>query len=80
MSYGKKTNSVILVSQYLIYNKKSYIHNMKRVCKANNVMQRIKTLRERYNWQIATIKEGVIDGKQIFYYTLIKKGASPWTE
>lgn len=73
----KKINSVVLVSQYLESNKKSYIHNMKKVCKANNVMQRVKTLRESYNWQIATIKEGVVDGKQIFYYKLIKKGASP---
>lgn len=75
-------NSMYLVAQYLVESKKerankSYIHNMKRVCKANNIGDRVMKLRNTYEWKIDTIKEGIKDGKVIYFYKLVKVGKMP---
>jgi hypothetical protein len=70
----KRTSSVYLVSQYLLLNKKCYIHIMKKECKANNIGQRISVLRNTHNWDIETIEEKVVDGVRICYYKLIQTG------
>jgi hypothetical protein len=73
----KQINSVHLVAQYLLDNKKSYIHDIKRKCKANNPMQRIKSLRDVFKWQIETKLEGYDGRIPIYYYKLKKAGKMP---
>lgn len=73
----KHKNSVFLVAQYLINNEKSYIHDIKRKCKANNVMDRIMSLRKTFDWKIETILEGYDGRIPIYYYKLIKQGKMP---
>ncbi len=47
----KRINSTYLVAEYLLKNKKkSYIHDMKKVTKCNNVGQRVLTLRRTFGW------------------------------
>jgi len=73
----KHVNSVYLVAQYLLANKKSYICDIKKKCKANNPMSRIMSLRKSFNWHIDTIFEGW-DGKcKIYHYRLKKAGKMP---
>ena len=73
----KQINSVYLVAQYLSNNKKSYIHDLKRKCKANNPMQRIKSLRDVYSWQIETILEGYNGRIPVYHYKIKKVGKMP---
>lgn len=75
-------NSVWAVADYLLTSKKnrgnkSYIHDMKRICKSNNIGDRIMRLRNTFNWQISTILEGYKDGKSIYHYKLVKVGKMP---
>lgn len=70
----ERINTVYLVAQFLKENKQTYIHDLKRTCKCNNPMARIKSLRNVYNWQIDTIKEGVVNGVAVYHYKLIKEG------
>lgn len=72
----KKINTMYLVAKYLIENKKCYIHNMKKVCKANNVGHRILQLRKQ-GWIISTILEGYVNGIAVYYYKLVKKNKMP---
>ena len=72
----KKINSVWLVLQYLINHDKCYIHDMKKVCKCNNVAERIRQLRYS-NHIIDTVKEKVVDGIPVYYYRLKKQGTNP---
>lgn len=72
----RKLNSTYLVAKFLISHRKSYIHDLKRVCKCNNPMQRILKLR-RSGWKIDTIFEGYKDGKAIYHYKLICSGSMP---
>jgi len=71
----KQPNTVYTVAQKLKTLKKVYIHDLKRGM--NNPMQRIKELRERHEWLIKTVYEGVKQGKQIYHYKLIKEGKMP---
>jgi len=73
----KQINSVYLVAEYLKANKKSYIHDMKKKCKANNVGARVMSLRRSYDWQIDTILEGYKDGVAIWYYKVVKAKKMP---
>ena len=68
----KRISSTYLVAEYLLKNKKkSYIHDMKKVTKCNNVGQRVLTLRRTFGWEIDTIFEGYIDGVPVYHYRLI---------
>lgn len=71
-----KINSLYLVAQYLINNEKCYIHNMKKVTKANNVGERIRQLRSK-QWEVETILEGYKDGVAVYFYKLVNIGAMP---
>jgi hypothetical protein len=73
----KQKNSVWLVAEYLKKHPKSYIHDMKKVCKANNVGARIMQLRNSHNWQIETILECYKDRIAIYYYVVKKIGKMP---
>jgi hypothetical protein len=73
----KQSNSVYLVAEYLKANKKSYIHDMKRKCKANNVGARIMQLRRSFEWQIDTILEGYNGNIAIWFYKVKKAGKMP---
>lgn len=73
----KKESSTYLVGLYLRTHSKSYIHDLKKSCKANNVPQRISALRNVYGWNIKTVSEGVKNGVAVFHYKLIKAGKMP---
>lgn len=73
----KQLNSTYLVAEWLKSNKKSYIHDMKRKCKANNVGARVMSLRNSFNWKIDTILEGYSNGVAVWYYKVIKAGKMP---
>lgn len=73
----KQPNSVYLVAQYLLENKLSYIHDMKKKCKCNNVAQRIMQLRNVYGWNIATKLEGYDGRIPVYHYRVVKAGKTP---
>lgn len=74
---NKQINTVWLVAQHLLNNDKSYIHNLKKSCKANNPMQRIKSLRDTFNWEISTVLQGYEGRIAIYYYQVEKQGKMP---
>lgn len=73
----KKINSTYLVAEYLIKNKKSYIHEMKNSCNANNIGQRVLSLRRIFKWEVDLVYEGVRNKVNVFHYKLTKKGKMP---
>ena len=73
----KPTNTVYLVAKHLMDNDKSYIHELKRRCKANNPMQRIKVLRDTFGWEISTVLQGYECRIAIYYYQVEKIGKMP---
>ena len=73
----KPTNTVYLVAKHLMDNDKSYIHDLKRRCKANNPMQRIKSLRDTFGWEISTVLQGYEGRIAIYYYQVEKQGKMP---
>ena len=74
----KKQSSTYLVANYLIQNKdKSYIHDMKKVTRCNNVGQRVLSLRKSFNWDIASILEGYVEGRAVWHYKLLNVGRMP---
>lgn len=73
----KQINSTFLVADYLLKNKKkSYIHNMKKVCKCNNVAQRVSVLRKK-GWVIDTILEKYEGNIAIYFYKLVSHSSVP---
>ena len=74
---NKKTNSTYLVAMWLKTHKNSYIHDLKRDCKCNNPMQRIKRLKDAHGWQIITVYEGMINKVAVYHYEVIKEGKMP---
>jgi len=78
MKTKKTTSSTYLVAKYLQDNpRRSYIHAMKKVCKCNNVPQRIMQLRKTFNWQIESILEGYVDGVAVYHYRLTLAAKMP---
>ena len=77
MATKKQINTVWLVAQHLLQNERSYIHNIKRVCKCNNPMDRVMALRRRYGWIINTILEGYNGRVAIWFYQVEKEGKMP---
>lgn len=73
----KQISSTYLVAKYLIDNSKGKICDMKRVCKANNVGQRILSLRKTFKWKIASVLHGYEKGVAIWQYRLLKVGKMP---
>lgn len=70
-------NTTWLVAQHLLNNDKSYIHELKRKCKCNNPMQRVKALRDTFGWRINTILEGYKGRVAIYYYQVEIQGTMP---
>ena len=77
MATKKQINTVWLVAQHLLQNERSYIHNIKRVCKCNNPMDRVMALRRRYGWVINTMLEGYNGRVAIWFYQVEKEGKMP---
>jgi len=73
----QQNNSTYLVAKYLKSHKKSYIHDMKRVCEANNIGQRVMILRNTHGWTIDTIFERYEGSRAIYYYKVLIKGKMP---
>lgn len=73
----KQINTMFLVAQHLLDNDKSFICDIKRTCKSNNPMQRIKQLRDRFGWQISTVLQGYEGRVSIYYYQVEKQGKMP---
>lgn len=73
----KQINTVWLVAQHLLNNDKSYIHNLKKSCKANNPMDRVMALRRRFGWEISTVLQGYEGRIAIYYYQVEKQGKMP---
>lgn len=67
----KQINSTYLVAKYLKSHKKSYIHEMKRQCEANNIGQRVLQLRNSHGWAIDTIFERYEGNRAIYYYKVL---------
>jgi hypothetical protein len=72
----KQISSVYLVAEYLKNNKKSYIHDMKKKTKSNNVGERVRQLRSK-GWSISTVLEGYKEGVAVYYYKLNTSGKMP---
>ena len=66
----KQVSATYLVGQKLMNNEIVYIHELKRTCKCNNPMQRIKALRDTFKWNIDTIHEGRKNGVEVYHYKL----------
>jgi len=73
----KQINTVWLVAQHLLNNDKSYVHNIKKSCKANNPMARIMALRRTFSWEISTVLQGYEGRTAIYYYQVEKQGKMP---
>jgi hypothetical protein len=73
----KQINTVYLVAQYLLDNDRSYIHDIKRTCKANNPMNRVMALRRTFGWEISTVLQGYEGRTAIYYYQVEKQGKMP---
>jgi len=74
---NKQINTVWLVAQHLLNNDKSYVHNLKKSCKANNPMDRVMALRRRFGWEISTVLQGYEGRTAIYYYQVEKQGKMP---
>lgn len=73
----KQINSVYLVAKHLLDNDKSYIHDIKSKCKANNPMNRVMALRRTFGWEISTVLQGYEGRIAIYYYQVEKVGKMP---
>lgn len=73
----KQKSSTYLVAKYLIDNGKGKICDMKKCCKANNVGQRVLSLRNAFNWKIESKLLGYEKGVAIWEYILIEIGEMP---
>ncbi len=73
----KQISSTYLVAKYLQDKGKGQICDMKRCCKANNIGQRVLSLRNSFNWEIATKLLGYKKGVAIYEYNLVKQGSMP---
>lgn len=73
----KHISTMYIVAKWLQNHEKSYIHELKRHCKANNPMQRISLLRRIYGWEIATIYEGMKGRVPVYHYKVVKEGKMP---
>ena len=73
----KQISATYLCAKYLEENGGGQICHMKKVCKCNNVAQRVMKLRQTYKWDIIT-KELPPKGRtRIFIYKLKKSGTMP---
>ena len=73
----KQISSTYLVAKYLQDKNKGQICDMKRCCKANNIGQRVLSLRNTFNWKIETKLLEYKNGVAIYEYTLIEQGSMP---